>query len=246
MVFLLFTGCNSTEKSSENEVLVFCAASLTDVITEIAGTFESESGVKVNLNLASSGTLARQIEMGATPDLYISANQTWLDYLGKEGKLEMDTQTRIAKNKLVLIVPSASKLEPVQYSSELSLPSLFTGRLSIGDPQHVPAGNYAVELMKTLGCLEELQPAFLPAKDVRSALMVVELGEAEAGIVYKTDALKSQKVKIVTEFPDSLYTPVTYNMAIIKGQKNDRSLQLYNYIVSEKMLPVWKKYGFKI
>ena len=247
LVFLLFlSGCRSAENSPKEEILVYCAASLTDVITEITRDFESGSGVNVNLNLASSGTLARQIEMGATPDLYISANREWLDYLGQKEKLEADTKTIIAQNTLVLIAPATSKLEPVPYSSKLSLPALLNGRFSIGDPQHVPAGNYAIELLNTLGWLEELQSGFLPAKDVRSALMVVELSEAEAGIVYKTDALKSDKVKIITEFPDSLYSPVTYNMGIIKGQKNDRSLQLYNYIVSEKMLTVWKKYGFKI
>lgn len=245
LLILLATACAPPKKSADNGVLVYCAVSLTDVISEISGEFENETGIKVKLNLASSGTLARQIEMGAVPDLYISANRSWLDYLDERGKLRSDSKIKIAGNRLVLIAPSESDLEPVPFTPDLDLPSLFKGRLSIGDPQHVPAGAYAVELLKSLHCLSELQPRFLPAKDVRSALMVVELGEAEAGIVYKTDALKSQKVKVITEFPDSLYQPVSYNMAFTKGRKNDRSLQLYNYIVSDKLQPVWKKYGFK-
>jgi molybdate transport system substrate-binding protein len=95
-----------------------------------------------------------------------------------------------------------------------------------------------------MGWMEELEPRFLPAKDVRSALMVVELGEVEAGIVYKTDALKSKKVKIITEFPDSLYGPLHYYIVIVHGQKNENSLSLYNYIISEETEHVWKKFGF--
>jgi len=241
----LLLGCTQNSKSEKDELMVFCAASLTDVVTEITSSFANETGVEVRLNLASSGTLARQIEMGATADLFISANQNWINYLEKEGKLASDTQIKIAGNELVLIAPKKSGLLPFHYSSDKDLSSMFKGRLSIGDPIHVPAGTYAVELLVNIGCLNELQKRFLPAKDVRSALIIVELGEVEAGIVYKTDALKSDKVKILTEFPDSLHNPIGYYMSVIKGADNNRSLQLYNYIVSEKMLPVWKKYGFK-
>ena len=89
-----------------------------------------------------------------------------------------------------------------------------------------------------------MESRFLPAKDVRSALMVVELGEVETGIVYKTDALKSDKVKIITEFSDSLHEPVYYYMSLIKGQKTELSDNLYNFISSKKTLPIWEKYGF--
>lgn len=244
LLAFLFVGCVQKKAGQKEELLVFCAASLTDVITDITTSFQEESNTKVKLNLSSSGTLARQIENGAHPDIFISANKRWLDYLVEKGMVDSEFTRRIAGNEMVLVAPANSKLQAFQYSEQINLPDLFKGRLSIGDPQHVPAGAYALQVLQNLACAKELEPRFLPAKDVRSALMVVELGEVEAGIVYKTDALKSDKVKILTEFPDSLHQSVGYYMSIIKGTKNDRSLQLYNYIVSEKMTPVWEKYGF--
>jgi molybdate transport system substrate-binding protein len=244
LVFLL-AACGQRKENHKQELIVYCAASLTDVITDISSTFEDEKNIPVKLNLASSGTLARQIDNGAHPDLFISANKKWLDYLIEQGIADSVFAERIAGNQMVLVTPSNSTLKAFEFSESIDLPGLFDGRLSIGDPQHVPAGAYALQVLQNLGCVEEMKPRFLPAKDARSALMVVELGEVETGIVYKTDALKSDKVKIITEFPDSLHQPVGYYMTIIKGAENDRSLQLYNYIVSEKMTPVWKKYGFK-
>lgn len=244
VTIVLFVSCGQSKKKEKKELELFCAASLTDVVSEISADFEKETGWKVRLNLASSGTLARQIEYGAEPSIFISANKKWLDYLDDQGKTIPETSKKVAANKMVLVAPANSKIQPFVFTSEIKLPELFEGRISIGDPQHVPAGAYALQIFKNLNCEKELEPRFLPAKDVRSALMVVELGEVEAGVVYKTDALKSEKVKILTEFPDSLHNPVNYYMAIVKGRENENSLQLYKYIVSEKALPIWEKYGF--
>lgn len=245
IIVLLFSACSQKKEHNKKEITVFCAASLTDVIREISKEFQKEYDVEVKLNLASSGTLARQIEHGATPAIFISANKNWIDYLDQLGLLIPETEKSIAKNSMVLIAPRGSQVEPFAFFSEMNLPDLFAGRISVGDPQHVPAGSYATQIVKKLGCEEELKSRFLPAKDVRSALMVVELGEVEAGIVYRTDALKSGKVKIITEFPDSLYEPVYYYVSLIKGQKTEISDNLYNFISSEKTIPIWEKYGFK-
>ncbi len=244
-VLLFLSSCQTSSSVDNQSVSVFCAASLRDVVSDITSDFETKTETRVKLNLASSGTLARQIENGARADIFISANKNWLDYLIQKESVEEGTAKRIAGNALVLVAPLNSKLEAFSFSDEMNLPQLFEGRLSIGDPAHVPAGAYALEILDNLGCKKELESRFLPAKDVRSALMVVELGEVEAGIVYKTDALKSEKIKILTVFPDSLHQSVDYYIALIKGNKNEHSLQLYNYLVSENALPVWEKYGFK-
>lgn len=240
----LLVSCEQSKKRDKKELVVYCASSLTDVVSEISTDFEKDTGWKVRLNLASSGTLARQIEHGATPSIFISANQKWLDYLNKLGKTIPETSVGVAANQMVLVAPVNSDIQTFEFTPEIKLPELFNGRISIGDPQHVPAGSYAVQIFKNLNCEKEMEPRILPAKDVRSALIVVELGEVDAGVVYKTDALKSQKVKILTAFPDSLHSPVIYYMALVKGSENENSLQLYNYIVSEKALQVWEKYGF--
>ncbi len=246
IVLFFFYACTQNKETDKNVVVLYCASSLTDVVSEIAAGFEKSNQVVVKLNLASSGTLARQIEHGATPAIFISANKNWVDYLNKLGLTVPEAEKSIAKNSMVLIAPLESKLDSFAFSPEINLPELFRGRLSIGDPQHVPAGNYTIQLLEKLGCKNEMESRFLPAKDVRSALMVVELGEVEAGIVYKTDALKSGKVKIITEFPDSLYEPVCYFMTMVQGQQNELSDKLYNYIMSDETKNVWKKYGFKL
>lgn len=245
IIFIIFfIGCSQNRNTNEKGVLVFCASSLTDVISEITFEFEKQNQIQIQLNLASSGALARQIENGANPDIFISADKKWTEYLNQEGLTITGTEKKIAGNSLVLVAPVKSNLDKIPFSLSMNLPEIFKGRLSIGDPKHVPAGQYAVQLLEKLGCAKELESRFLPAKDVRSALMVVELGEVEAGIVYKTDALKSTKVKIVTEFPDSLYGPVYYYMSLIHSQNNGNSKKLYNYITSQKATYIWKKYGF--
>lgn len=241
---LFFPECAHQKKSSDYKLVVFCAASLTDVISEITNDFEQEFNADVKLNIASSGTLARQIEHGANPSIYISANKKWIDYLNQKNLIISETEKVIAGNSMVLVVPADSELNSTGFPPKTPLPKLFNGKLSVGDPNHVPAGSYALQILKNLGYENELEPRFLPAKDVRSALMVVELGEVEAGIIYKTDALRSKKVKIITEFPDSLYNPVNYYITIMEGQKNKNSLSLYNYILSDEVKQVWKKYGF--
>ncbi len=242
---LFFSSCSNKTKDESKSITVFCASSLTDVISEIISDFEQKEQIEVKINLASSGTLARQIEHGATPAIFISANKRWMEYLGQLKLTVPETEKSIAGNSMVLIAPLGSQLESFSFSSEINLPDLFEGRISIGDPHHVPAGTYAAQIFNKLGFEKELESRILPAKDVRSALMVVEMGEVETGVVYKTDALKSKKVKIITQFPDSLHEPVNYYMAIINKQQNEISTKLYNYIVSLEMATVWEKYGFK-
>lgn len=246
LTIVLFSACSPKSKTGKKEIVVFCAASLTEVVSEISSEFEKKNQADVKINLASSGTLARQIEHGAAPAIFISVDKTWMEYLEQLEFIAEGSVKNLAGNSMVLITPLNSLLDSFIYSAEKDLSEWFAGRLSVGDPQQVPAGKYAVQILQSLNCLEELEPRFLPATDVRSALMVVEIGEAEAGIVYKTDALKSQKVKIVTEFPDSLHQPVNYYIAQIKVQENEFSAELYNYILSDEMRSVWKKYGFKI
>ncbi|MCY1723411.1 molybdate ABC transporter substrate-binding protein [Prolixibacteraceae bacterium Z1-6] len=242
VLFFLF-ACGRKAKTESNEMLVFCAASLTNVITELAEKYEMENEVDFQLNFASSGTLARQIEHGAEPSVYISANEKWVDYLIQLNLLASETKLEVAGNSLAAIVPLDSPLDSISFQTDF--PNVFKGRLAMGDPKHVPAGDYAQQAINNAGYANELKDRILPTKDVRSALMVVELGEVEMGIVYKTDALKSKKVKIVSEIPAALHAPIGFYAAVLKKKNNAQSLRFYEYLSSPEAKVIWIKHGFK-
>jgi len=236
-------GTKKTAGESPKEITVFAAASLTNVLEELIDSFEVSNNVKVITNMASSGTLARQIEQGGTPDVYISASKKWADYIDSLGFVQEPFKDKLAENDLVFVAPTESDLEPFAVDSALDLIAILKdSRLSLGDPSHVPAGKYAKQALEYFGWYDKLSDYYLPAKDVRSALMVVELGEAPLGIVYRTDAEESKKVKIVGTFPDRSHKPIVYVSCLLK--ENEASKAFYEYIRSEKTALIWNKYGF--
>ena len=243
LIFLL--ACQTSNKKGKEEINVYCAASLTGVVSELSKMYQRENNIKINLNFASSGTLARQIEQGAPANIYLSANKTWIDYLYTIDLTEDSTIRQCAVNSLVIIAPSKSSLYSISVKDLSKLPELFKGRLSIGNPEYVPAGSYAKQALQKLGCYDELEGRLLPAKDVRSALMMVELAESELGIVYLTDALSSQKVKVIGSFPDTLHQPIGYYISMMKNHSSQNASNFYTFIQSYEAREVWKKYGFQ-
>jgi molybdate transport system substrate-binding protein len=238
------TKNNNTDSKGHQTIMVFAGASLTDVLSELIDSFEVKYQVKVQTNMASSGTLARQIEQGGTPDVYISASKKWADYVDSVGYLLPGTKSTIAQNELVLIAPLNSMAEVAKIDSTLDFKHLLgKERLSMGDPAHVPAGKYARQSLEYFGWYSLLQGKILPAKDVRSALMVVEMEEAPLGIVYRTDALKSAKVKILNTFPIYSHKPIVYVGGVCKD--NSTAKAFFDYINSEATKAIWIKYGFE-
>ena len=236
------TGKN--EEGTEQQIMVFAAASLTDVLSEIIDSFEVKTHIMVQTNMASSGTLARQIEQGGSPDIFISASKKWANYVDSMGLILPGFREEIAQNELVLIAPINTTLKAEKIDSTLDFISLTgTGRLSIGDPAHVPAGKYARQSLEYFGWYKPLENKTLPAKDVRSALMVVEMEESPIGIVYKTDAMKSGKVIILTKFPDKSHKPIVYVAGVCKD--NPAAKEFFTFLNSGETLPIWVKYGFK-
>ncbi len=242
----LLTSCggSATKKESKKEIMVFSAASLTDVLAELADSFEVKYNVKVKTNMASSGTLARQIEQGGKPDVYISASKKWANYVDSLGFFIPGYKTQMAKNELVLIAPKESSLNVESIDSNLDFIGLLgDGRLSMGDPSHVPAGKYAKQALTYFKWYNNLSDKMLPAKDVRSALMVVEMNEAPVGIVYRTDAEKSKKVKILNTFPEESHKPIVYVGGVCS--KVPMATDFYKYLNSPETKTIWAKYGFK-
>lgn len=249
ILFLLsfLTGCGNRypkKDSTETEITLFAGAGMMDIISCLADSVEQNMGVKLVLNFASSGTLARQIKEGMPCDLYFSASKRWMDY-AEENNLIIDTTRQIpARNRLALITSRENNLPA--FERLIDLPSMLTSRLSIGDPAHVPAGEYAAEALQSLGIYSELRSRLLPAKDVRSALMVVELGEADLGIVYKTDALQSNKVDILVTLPDSLHTPIIYHAAVVQSSRNkELAFKVLKYMTGAATKKLWKQQGFE-
>jgi len=234
-----------TQAQAADKVTVFAAASLTNAMQDIAAQYQKEKGVQVVSSFASSSTLARQIEQGAPADLFISADQQWMDYSISKQQIVENTRYTLLGNELVLVAAKASKIDKVEIDDKTQWTKLLgDSRLAVGDPDHVPAGIYAKEALQKLGAWSTLEPKLARASDVRGALALVEREEAPLGIVYGSDAIASKKVKVVGTFPASSHKPVEYPMAIVKDHEKPEVRAFYDYLKTPAASAIFKQYGF--
>lgn len=193
-------------------VTVFAAASMTDAVSEIARVFEAQTGTKLTLSFAGSGTLARQVEAGAPADIFISADEAWMAYLEKAGSVQAETIRAIASNAIVLVgAPAAADL-PLE--ADAIVKALDTSRLAIADPDTVPAGRYAKEALVKLDLWQALQSKMAPMENVRVALASVARGDTRLGIVYSSDAVIEPRVHVVARFPQDSHRAIRYPAAL--------------------------------
>ena len=218
------------------ELTVFAAASTTDVMQELAEKYKAGGGEEIKFNFASSGALARQIDAGAPADLFLSANTKWMDFLAEKKLLLDETRSDLVKNALVLIAPRDSAMTYDDFPGNLK------GMLSVGDFKSVPAGTYAEAALKALGWLDAATPKLVKGTNVRTVLMYVERGEADAGVVYLTDAMQSDKVKVIGTFPAESHPAIVYPVACLKTGESARGF--LDFIQSDDAKAIWKKYGF--
>lgn len=227
----------------EGEILVFVAASLTDAMVEVKDRFEESTDARVFLSFGGSGTLYRQIEKGAPADVFISASTIQVDALELDGFVLPDTRKGLLTNRLVVIVPEGSKLR-IEQPKDIAQKEVR--KIAIGEPGSVPAGSYAKEALKNLGLWEDVYPRIVPALDVRAVLAYVEGQAAEAGIVYKTDAMMSEEVEVVYEFPEDSYTKIIYPAVILKDSKAEAlAREFLDFISSKEAIGVFETYGFE-
>ncbi|MFP2423302.1 molybdate ABC transporter substrate-binding protein [Pseudescherichia vulneris] len=227
------------------KITVFAAASLTNAMQDIAKEYKKENNVEVVSSFASSSTLARQIEAGAPADLFISADQKWMDYAVEKKAIDNASRETLLGNSLVVIASKASEQGAVTLDAKTNWASLLKGgRLAVGDPDHVPAGIYAKEALQKLGAWDTLSPKLAPAEDVRGALALVERNEAPLGIVYGSDAVASKGVKVVGTFPEDSHKKVEYPMAITDGHNNATVKAFYDYLKGPQASAIFKQYGF--
>ena len=234
----LFIGC------SGEELVIFGAMSLTDALTEVSQRFGTARNIKVYCNFAGSSTLQRQIEKGAPADVFISASPQQMDALQQNGLLYKDSRRAILNNRLVLVAPVDSSLSMVDVGM---LPQDSIRRIAIGEPNSVPAGIYGREALVHLGVWDVVQTKLIPSADVRSTLAYVESGEVDVGVVYRTDAGFSKKVKIIYEFPDSSHTPIVYPAAVLEDTGRKVLAQAFlDYLQTAEVASIFEKYGFSV
>jgi molybdate transport system substrate-binding protein len=229
------------------ELTVFAAASLTDAMKDVSALWVKAGHPPLRLSFAASSTLARQIEQGAPANVFASADEKWMDDLAQKGQIVADTRRDLLGNDLVVVVPADKPLH-VTIGPGFDLLGLLgpNGRLAVGDPAHVPAGIYAEQALKKLGWWDKLAPRLASAEDVRAALLLVERGEAPAGIVYGTDAAVSKAVMVAGTFPASSHDPVTYPFAVVKSGDTPQARTLMGFLAGPQARAVFVQRGFKV
>lgn len=242
LIVVFSLGVGPLHAEGKPEILVSAAISLKDAFGEIGALYEKESGVKVLLNLGGSGILQKQIETGAPVDVFASAGAKQMDALARAGLIIEATRRDFARNRLVLVVPSASTLKLHSFS-DLVRPEV--SRLAIGNPKTVPAGQYAEQVLKNLGIWDRVENRLVPGENVRQVLDYVSRGEVSAGIVYSSDALISAgKTTVAVTAPEDLHAPILYPIAVVRETGSPQARKFIDFVLSEPGQSILKKFGF--
>jgi len=256
LISLLLAACGNTDNSKKEdessdkkssstkaELTISAAVSLTDALEEMQKDFEKDHNVKMKFNLGSSGTLAQQIQQGAPADVFISANQDWMDKLSLSGDIKKNTRSDVTGNSIVLVT---KKGEKPRVKKIKDLTSKNAGQIAIGNPESVPAGEYTEDTLKHLKKWDDLKDNFIMAKDVRQVLTYTESGNADLGFVYASDAATSDKVEVIDTADKSWHEPIIYPAAVTTDSKNEiMAKDFLDYVKSDKGQDILKKYGFE-
>ena len=231
----------SSDDDRPGEILVFAAASLYEPLEEVRAAFERDTGVSVSVSYGGSQSLAQQIVSGAPAALFVSAGVFPVAFVEERTTLAREP-VHILHNRLVLATSSSVSSRP---DSILALTSADVERIAIADPGLAPAGKYARESLEYHGLWDRLLPKMVFAADVRAALAYVESGNAEAALVYATDAAASQSVTVVAAVPEHSHSPIVYPAAVIAGSGHeDSAWKLVEYLRSAEAREVFEKHGF--
>ena len=246
---LAFAGCGDKKEAppaaqqAPVELNVSAAVSMKDALAEIQKNYQAKNpNVKILFNLGASGSLQKQIEQGAPADIFISAAPKQMNELQEKNLVKKETRKNFVDNKLVVVVPKDSKLTITKYED---LTQDAVQKIALGETAVVPAGQYAKEVLQKLGIWEKMEGKVVFAKDVRTVLAYTETGNVEAGIVYKTDAVSSDKIKVVATAPEGSHQPIVYPIAMVSSTKQAKAAEDFmNYLFSPESKTVLEKYGF--
>jgi molybdate transport system substrate-binding protein len=249
LVVILAIGASILPFPARAEVkapVVFAAASLKDALDAVNAEWKKESGKEATISYAASSALAKQIEQGAPADIFVSADEDWMNYLADRKLIKPETRFDLVGNKLVLIAPKDSKLAAT-ISSGFPLASLLgDGHLAMADTASVPAGKYGKAALEKLGVWDGVKDKIAQAENVRAALSLVSRGEAPLGIVYATDAKSDPKVKVLDTFPESTHAPILYPIAITAASSNAEAPSFLAYLKTAAAQTAFEAQGFKV
>lgn len=251
-LLLCVSACSASSYSSdENSELsrieslrIFAAAGTRPATNDICDLYEKQTGVKVERNFASSGMLARQISTGAQTSIFVSANQQWIDFLGEKQMLKEGTIQSIAGNSLVVIAPKDSPDISLKFTKNFDIASAAK-HIAVGDPAYVPVGKYTDAVFKNLQWHGRLKGRLILAKDVSAVLHYVELGECQLGVVYRSEALASSKVKIVAEIPTSFHKPIVFYIAELNNHSAAESAHQLRGLFLNEGKSIFIEHGFQ-
>ncbi|HOR86553.1 MAG TPA: molybdate ABC transporter substrate-binding protein [Bacillota bacterium] len=241
-ILLFSTACGKVVPTPEVSLTISAAASLKGAMEEVKAAYaEEKPNVILTCNFGSSGSLQQQIEQGAEVDVFFSAAAKQMDALQEKGLIVEDTRKNILENKIVLIVPK----DVTSVTDFNDLTSDNVKKIALGETKSVPVGQYSEEVLKKLNLMDTIESKVVFGKDVKEVLTWVETGNADAGMVYETDSITSEKVRVVAYAPEGSHKPVVYPAAVIKDSKNiDASKNFMSFLCSEKAKSIFEKYGF--
>lgn len=240
ILLIFLSGCGGGEKTGA--LIISAAASLEPSLKEIGQAYAAEgAGTSPIFNFGASGALQQQIEQGAAVDIFIPAAEKQMDMLDNKGLLAEKTRTNLLGNRIVLIVPlNSAGIDGFTY-----LDSEKIKKIAIGEPKSVPVGTYAQEVLVNLKVYEGVKKKLVFGSDVRQILTWVETGNADAGVVYETDAKASGRVKVAAVAPDDSHKPVIYPAALIKASNNINEAEKFmEFLTGVKAKAIFEKYGF--
>ena len=246
-LFLLFLGLSGSAAlaADARPPLVLAAASLQESMNAAADAWARKGHARPVISFAASSALARQVEAGAPADLFVSADEPWMDELEKRGLLRPNTRAPFLGNALVMVAGAGAGTQVSLRPGAPLARLLGDGRLAMADPDAVPAGKYGKAALEKLGLWAGVQTRVVRAENVRAALALVERGAAKFGIVYATDAKASSKVRVAGIFPADSHPPIRYPLAILKSSISPDAAGFRAFLLSREGRAIFARFGFR-
>ncbi|TFJ92273.1 molybdate ABC transporter substrate-binding protein [Lentibacillus salicampi] len=240
---LLFTGCSNQGKTNDTELMIAAASSLTETLSELKSAFEAEHPeTTLTLNYGASGKLSQQIRSGAPVDVFLSADQKWMDRLADKDMIATDTRTDFIQNRLVLI---SSRGKSIPADQLTDLPNVDVGQIAIGNPESVPAGDYAKQALREAGVWQALQDKLVYTSNAQQTLTYVESGNTDFGIVYNSDLKRSDLVKKILTVDESLHEPIKYPAAVTASSTSKEQAKAFiQFLQTDKAQSILQDSGF--